>query len=161
MKGNIRATNFQKVKIELRNLATRVPEAARKVMHKSADEIVRVAKIQAPRDWGNLENAIKQLSSYGDRGRLQIDIGISPDGNETGENGPIDVNQYAVLIHENYENVIRVNGPGKETRKKMRQYPKYRIGSGFLTRAAMAEQKKIQPQMISTIDQIILEETTT
>lgn len=158
IKASLQVRNMDKVKLMLRNIAERVPDGARKQMHKSAEEIVRVAKIQTPRDWGNLEDAIKIIKSYGERGRLQIDIGIQPTGDEVGENGPIDVNQYAAIIHENYEYVIRKNGPGKKTLRKMAQYPGYRIGSGFLTRAAMLEQKSLTKQMIAVIDAIVKEE---
>lgn len=158
MKAAMGVSGMTAVRIAMRNIAIRVPEGARKQMHRSADEIVRVAQIQAPRDLGNLEKAIRVLKSYGVRGRLQIDIGVLPTGNEVNINGkPINLNDYAAIIHENYESVFAKNGPGKRTLEKMAQYPSYRIGSGFLSRAADAEEKKLEPKMIAVVDHIIKE----
>lgn len=155
MKPTMRVINMDKVKVGLRNIADRVPDNARKVMHRSAEEIVKVARIQTPRDIGNLEDSIKILKSYGYRGRLQIDIGVAPTGDEVNINGkPINVNDYAAIIHENY----RALTPGRRTLLKRAQYPGYYIGERFLTRAAEAQEPKLEKQMITTIETVILEE---
>lgn len=158
MKATMKVSGAKAVGFDLRSIADRVPDGARKQMHRSAEKIVKVARIQTPRDLGNLEKSIQILKSYGYRGRLQIDIGIHPSGDEVNINGkPINVSDYAAIIHENYESVIAKNGPGKRTLIKMNQYPGYRIGSGFLSRAAAAEEKKLEAKMIAVIDQIISE----
>jgi hypothetical protein len=155
MRGSLRIQGMDRVRISLRNIAEKVPDGARKVMHRAADDIVKTAKIMTPVDLGNLENSIKILKSYGYRGRLQIDIGVEPSGGEVNYNGkPINVNDYAAIIHENYEQYK----PGKRTLAKRAQYPGYYIGSGFMTRAAAREEPLLNKQMIDTIERIILEE---
>lgn len=155
MKPSIRVQGMDRVRLSLRNIAERVPDGARKQMHRSAEEILRVAKIQVPVDTYNLENAIKILASYGFRGRLQIEVGVEPSGDEVNRDGkPINVNDYAAIIHENYEQYE----PGERTERKRARYPGYYIGSGYLTRAAENEEPKLEKQMIQTIQRIIHEE---
>lgn len=156
MKAAIRVQGMNRVRATFASLEKLVPEGARKQMNRSAEQIVKVARIQTPADLENLENAIRILKSYGYRGRLQIDIGVEPTGEEVNYNGkPIDVNDYAAIIHENYEQYE----PGENTKKKRLAYPSYYIGSGFLTRAVENERPKLQRQLVTVINRIILEET--
>jgi hypothetical protein len=162
MKTRMKLTGMAELRVELRQLAVRVPDGARKVMHRSAEIIVEEAKLNAPRDWGNLEDAIRIIKDYtGVNGRLQIDIGIVPTGSEMGENGPISVdrfNIYAALVHENYEtHVAYVKGPGKGTLAKMAANPGRKIGSGFLSRAAAEEEPRLARKTIAAIDRTIKE----
>jgi uncharacterized protein YdaL len=136
----------------LRSFATRVPDGARKQMHKSADKIVAEAKLNAPVDVGNLERSIRILKDYqAGNGRLMIDI-IAGAQEAISRGGTyMDVDQYAAIIHENYEQYT----PGPRTLAKRAANPGRYIGSGFLTRAAADEEPKLQKQMIQTIETII------
>lgn len=127
-------------------------------MYKLVEEIVCVVEIQMLCDWGNFEDVIKIIKFYGECGCLQIDIGIQLIGDEVGENGLIDVNQYVVIIYENYEYVICKNGLGKKIFCKMVQYLGYCIGFGFLICVVVLEQKSLIKQMIVVIDVIVKEE---
>lgn len=155
MKAKVKVHGMDRVKVSLQNIAAKVTAGARKQMRQSADEIVRVARIQVPVDTYNLEKAIKVVEEIGSRRRTEIVIGVQPSGDEVNRDGkPIDVNDYAAIIHENYEQYE----PGRRTVKKRAEYPGYYIGSGFLTRAAEAEEPKLEKQMIKTVARIITEE---
>lgn len=143
------------VRQQLRNLADRVPDNARKVMHRSADKIVERARAYAPEDVGNLVGSIRILKDYTvGRGRLMIDIvagGV--DGfSKSGTYIP-NIDRYVQIIHENYEQFE----PGPKTREKMARNPG-KVGSGFLTRAAEEEEEKLTRAMIDSTTAIIKEE---
>lgn len=133
------------VMFKLRNLGTKVPENGRKVMHRAADRIVRQAKINAPRLEGNLEDSIRKVVSYGERGRLQIDIVMG------GTINGVNVDEYALEMHENYE----AYRPGPGTREKMAQNPGAIIGSKFIERAVDEEREKLMNAMIAGIRETI------
>lgn len=156
----MKLTGMAALRTEMRTLATKVPDAARKTMHRSADVIVENARAYAPEDWGNLVRAIRIIKDYaGANGRLQIDIAVQPFGDEIGENGPITAEQfnfYATLVHENYEYVMRVNGPGPKTLEKMTRNPG-KVGSGFLRRAAQEEEQKLEAKTVQAITKVVNE----
>ncbi len=158
MKMGIKHSGTGAVITMLRNLATRVPDGARAQTKRSAARVVKLAKLMTPEDTGDLANSIRIEKTYGERGRLVISI-IA--GNETvvkAGGREIDLNQYAALVHEAYEtSVAYVNGPGKNTLRKMAENPGILIGSGFLTRAMATEEEKIMRFMTVAITQIIKE----
>jgi hypothetical protein len=129
---------------ELRSIGQRVPEAARKTMHRTSDWIVKEAKLNVPVDTHNLEESIRKEVSYGGRGRLQIDITCG------GIVNGVNVDLYALEVHENYEGMTK-NGPGPGTLEKMKANPGRKIGSHFLSRAVEEAQKKLRNQMIEAI----------
>lgn len=133
-----------KVVAFLRNMALKVPDHARRTMHKSADEIVIRAKLFCPHDTGALEDSIHKEVGYGVRGRLEVDI-VAGEGLD-----------YATMIHENYENVVQHPGPGTEA--KMAANPGVVIGSKFVTRAVDEQAPKMAPKMIEAIQTIIVDE---
>ena len=135
------------VKLMLRNVAERVPDRARKTMHKYADLIVADAKLFVPVDTHNLEESIHKVVSYGFRGRLQIDI-------EAGGfiNG-VDVDEYALMIHENYEALH----PGAGTAAKRLANPGVYIGSKYLERAYEKHIDALRADMIVAINEGIAE----
>ena len=144
------STNAGAVATDLRNTADRVKDAARKLMHRSAARIVAQAKINAPRDKWNLEESIRIERSYvGPFGRLQIRIIAG------GMVNGVNVDDYAALVHEHYDYVTRVNGPGEGTREKMAEYPQATIGGKFLSRAAEQEDEKLALRMISEITSVL------
>jgi hypothetical protein len=174
MKLGIKVAGIGKAMAELRSIGEKVPDAARGAMRRAAERIVENARNWAPEDFGNLADSIHIVRDYGARGRLEIDIDIIPTGRETtGPRGPalqsfagsdrkraqprrIDVLQYALLVHENYEtHVAYVNGPGKGTQAKMAKYGATNVGSGFLKRAAAQERETLTKYLIATVDQII------
>lgn len=159
MKPEIRVTGIGHVQGMLRNIATRVPDAARGQMKRSANRVVQLAQIMVPEDEGLLKNSIRIEKSYGDRGRLQIDI-IAGQGRATRANGRIvDLDHYALLVHEAYETAVAPNGPGKLTREKMTANPNVQIGSGFLFRALEKEAEVFNRVMIEVINKVIMEES--
>lgn len=129
----------------LHNIAEKVPNNARGVMHRGADKIVERAKLFTPRDTGALEDAIHQESSYGYRGRLTIEIicggGVNP---KTGQ--PVD--DYAAEIHESYND----EHPGPGTVAKMNANPGVVIGDHFMTRALDEQAPKIEAAMIEATE---------
>lgn len=131
-------TGCDAVILMLRNVAQKVPENARKVMHKQADAIVVLAKRMAPEDDGELTDAIHTEISKDERGRLQIDIVCG------GIVRGVDVDRYAAEIHENYESMK----PGEITILKQQIDPSIVVGGKFLDRAAEASRPRLMKAMI-------------
>lgn len=142
----------------LRNIAKRVPDAARGQMKRSANRVVKMSRIMVPEDTGALRDSIRIEKSYGTHGRLQIDI-IA--GNMTVHKGAggkeINLDQYALLVHEAYETAVAPNGPGKKTKAKMASHPNIQIGSGFLFRAIQKEAESFERVMVQVINKVIRE----
>jgi ASC-1-like (ASCH) protein len=138
-KGKI--TGLEEIAVGLRHAADRVKDSARKQMHRSADKIVREAKLNTPVDRHNLEESIRKEVSYGDRRRLQITVIAG------GEVNGVNVDQYAALIHEHYESMK----PGKGTIAKRAKYPDRYIGSKFLERAERDNRQRLLDSMIETV----------
>lgn len=142
---------FGAVKAALRNVAEKVPENARKVMHRGADRIEKLAKLQCPHDTGDLEESIRQETTYEAKGRLAIDVLFG--GEVNGSN----VDDYGLEVHENYENMpgIATHGPGKNTLAKMAENPGVLIGSKFLTRALETVEPKLRLAIIDALVETI------
>jgi hypothetical protein len=132
------ADGFDQVMAQLRNAATKVPDNARKVMHRQADKIVELAKLMAPHDTGELEDAIHKEISYEGRGRLVIDIVCG------GTIRGVDVDRYAAEIHENYESMK----PGVGTIAKRAANPGIYVGGKFLERALNESLPKLNKALI-------------
>jgi len=135
----------------LRNIGKKVPENARKVMHRGADKIVERAKLFAPHDTGALEDSIHKEVSYESAfgGRLAIDViaGGFVDG--------VNVDDYASEVHENYD--TKNEGPG--TIAKQNEHPDVLVGGKFLERAVDEQEPKLQANMIETIVAVVKDET--
>lgn len=153
MKVGMRVKGVDKVRAELRHTQERVVDTARGAMRRAALRIRDEARINAPRDKWNLEEAIQIIRTIGDRGRLQLDIDIVPSVNG------VNVAQYALIIHENYESIIREPNPDplarQGTKDKQRQYPDHVIGEKFLQRAAEKEQSTLTKHLVSVITKAI------
>jgi hypothetical protein len=138
----LKATGIEEVKTQLRYAATKVPDNARKIMHRAADKIVQESKLNAPVDDGELEDSIHKEIGYEGRGRLKIDIVAG------GVIRGVDVDRYAVIIHENYEGTLK-KGPGKNTIAKMMANPGRIVGSKFIQRAVDKQRPKLMAAMIA------------
>lgn len=150
----MKITGIAGVLAELRNIADIVPANARKTMHRQADVIVKEAKLNTPVDTHNLEESIRKVVSYeGVKGRLKIEVEAG------GMVNGVNVDLYAMEVHEAYETSIAPNGPGPGTRAKMAANPGRLIGSKFLERAAESVEKKLRPSMIQAIIRGIRGET--
>ena len=128
-------------------VGARVPDGARKKMHRIADNIIKDAQLFAPVDKHNLEKSIRKEVTYGGRGRLQIEItaGGFVDG--------VDVDVYLVRVHENYESM----SPGAGTRVKRAMNPGVYIGEKFLTRAVDRHKEKAVDIIAQEVNDIIEE----
>lgn len=147
MKMKMGISGVDQLVAQLRNMAVKVPETARKTMHRGADKIVEEAKLNAPVDKHNLEASIKKEVSYGDHGRLQIDIVVG------GVVNGVDVDQYAMLVHENYESMT----PGPGTIAKQKANPWRLVGGRFLERAVQKYREKLARDVILAVIQGIKE----
>ena len=147
MKIAMKMVGADQLTVKLRNLGEKVADRARKTMRRNADIIEREAKLNAPRDTGALEDSIHQVLSYGFRNRLQIDIecGGFVDG--------VNVDEYAAMIHENYESLH----PGAGTVAKRLANPGRYIGSKFLERAFEAQRDKLLRDAIEDVNESIRE----
>lgn len=151
MNIKMRAKGLSEVRTELRHTAERVADSARGAMRRAAIRIRDEARINAPRDKWNLEEAIQIVRTVGNRGRLQLDIDVVPMING------VDVSQYAIIMHENYDSIINPDDPlaRQGTKEKQAQYPNNVIGEKFLARAAEDEQGKLTKHLISVVTQAI------
>ena len=162
----MKLTGLTAVRTELRTIAEKVPDTARKTMHRTAAKIVETAKAYAPEDEGNLVRGIKIIKDYaGMNGRLQIDVGIEMPPDAFSASGtPLTSEQfdrYATLVHENYESILRdpradgsPGGPSKRTLQKMASNPN-KVGSGFLSRAAREHEHKLPEEIFEAVTKVI------
>lgn len=155
MRASARVSGMGAVQMQLRNIAQKVPAHAARTMQRAANRIVETAKIMVPEDTGNLMESIRiERGVQADR-RIFINV-IAGNQTVTLPNGKeIDLNQYALIIHENYDQM----NPGEKTLDKMAKYPDYQIGARFLSRAAERERPVLERSMIQGIKQIIDGET--
>lgn len=148
MKMGMSVSGADALVLQLRHVSQTVPDKARKTMHRAADRIVKEAKLNAPVDDKELEDSIRKEISYEARGRLKIDIVMG------GMVRGVDVDRYAVAIHENYE----AYKAGKNTIAKRAANPGRYIGSKFLTRAGDKEKDKLMQDMITTVQGALKDE---
>lgn len=144
------------VQTQFRSIARRVPDGARKVMSRKANEVVKLAKLMVPEDTGALMESIRIERGY-EQGsnRLFINV-VAANQIVTLENGrQIDLNQYALIIHENYGSM----NPGKRTIEKQRGNPSIMVGEKFMTRAVDKVRPTVNPEIIQVVNQIIRGET--
>jgi HK97 gp10 family phage protein len=138
---NMKVTGLDELLVKFEHAAQKVPDNARKVMHREAAKVVKKAQLYAPVDKHNLEKAIHIEKSYGTRGRLSISIVVG------GVVDGVNVDQYAALIHENYESMK----PGAETIAKRDANPGVDIGRKFLERAAAESKKRLESALIKSV----------
>lgn len=152
MKANLKIKGFDTFQAMIRSIAEKVPDKARKTMHRVADRVVTEAKLNTPVDEFNLEDSIRKEVSYASyRGRLVIEIKVG------GMMNGVNVDKYAMLVHENYEGAVAPNGPGRRTKMKMGNNPGRYIGSKFLSRALEAERYRLNPEIFAEIQRVIAE----
>jgi len=153
MKVGLTIKGVDQVRAELRHTSSRVVDTARGAMRRAALRIRDEARINAPRDKWNLEEAIQIVRTVGERGRLQLDIDIVPTING------VNVAQYALIIHENYNSIIvepNDNPMARAgTKEKQAQYPDHVIGEKFLERAAEKEQQTLTKHLVSVVTSAI------
>jgi hypothetical protein len=154
---SINEASWHRVEVGLKNIAARVPDNARKTMRRTAERIVRKAKMYVPEDTGALMESIRLEVGYGPRGRLEIRVVVGGEGEIMVNGRTINVDQYAAIIHEHYESML-VNGPGDRTEEKMALYGRDKVGSRFLTRAYDEERTLLDRDMIEGVKQIIKSE---
>jgi hypothetical protein len=139
--GKIKVEGVPQLKTKLRNIAQKVPDHAARVMRSASVNIVTLSQLQCPHDKGNLEESIHSEEKKDGR-RLAIDIVAG--GTVNGEN----IDDYATLIHENYESMK----PGPNTLAKMAANPGILIGSKFIQRAVDASDERLRKSMIEAIE---------
>lgn len=149
----MKSTGFASVRTSLRSIGRRVPEAARKAMHRASVRIVKRAQLYVPEDTEALKNSIRIERSYGDRGRLQIDI-VAGDAKTVRSGKEIDINQYAWIIHEHYGRMK----PGGKTLAKQAANPSILVGERFMTRAARDEEQGLRNLLVQSVTSIIIRE---
>lgn len=155
MNAHIRVDDFSfnSVVTGLHNIGIKVPENARKTMRRAAERIVINAKIYVPEDTGALMNSIRLESSYGTRGRLQINV-VAGGQEVINANGRmVNLDQYAAIIHETFNEM----NAGTRTLQKMAANPG-KVGARFLSRAAAEEEGRLQNDMVVAITQTIKSE---
>lgn len=143
MRTNLKISGDQTLLVMLRSLAQKVPENARKTMHRGADRIVKEAQLNTPVDLHNLEESIRKVVRYENRGRLNIEIQVG------GMVNGVNVDEYAMKVHENYDD----ENPGQGTRAKRSANPGRYIGRKFLERALAEEASRgrLQKELVQSV----------
>ncbi len=140
MKTNVKITGLSELAVILRHAGERVPDKARKTMHRGADKIVEEARLNAPVDEHNLENSIRKERNYSYRGLLiSIEVGGYVNG--------VNVDEYAMRVHEDYIE----DKPGPGTKEKRRANPGRHVGGKFLERALLEQEKKLHASMVEAV----------
>lgn len=141
MRASMKVTGVEAVLAQLRYVGEKVPESARKAMHRVADKIVMEARLNTPVDEHNLELSIRKVRKTGFRGRLMLDIEMG------GYVNGVNVDIYAMQIHENYDQM----GTGQGTIDKRLANPGRYVGEKFLTRALDSVKPKINQEIMSGV----------
>jgi hypothetical protein len=141
MKIKMQAKGFDQLFLQLSHAADRVKDGARKQLHRAGNAVEREARLNAPVDEHNLEQSIKKQIDYGFRGRLQIQVVMG------GFVNGVNVDEYAVEIHENYES----RSPGPGTIAKREANPGRYVGGKFLERALEENRDKIERGMFTAV----------
>ncbi|MTH61200.1 hypothetical protein [Paracoccus litorisediminis] len=139
------------IELMFRNAAEKVPRTARKTMWRSARRILARAKEYTPEDFGFLEDSIRIEQSYGARGRLQLDIvmgGKTVLRPDTVMGRMVDLDQYALIIHEFYDQFR----PGQGTKYKRSLGMK--AGGRFLTRAFSDDNNQLERDMVTAVERM-------
>jgi hypothetical protein len=112
----------------LHNVAQRASQGARDALERGAHKIAERAAEQAPRKYGNLEDAIVVEKFRDDRNRVAFKVGVDED-HSAGRSGQKRVGDYAEIRHETDYAL------GEESERKQAQ-TRHRVGSKYLERAA-------------------------
>lgn len=156
MMAQIKAVGIGAVQLQFRNIALKVPENARKVMHRGAEKAAEMARKMTPEDTQALVDSIRVEAGYQQNsGRLYINVIVANKIVTLPSGRTLDLNTYALIIHETYSSM----NPGDGTLAKMAANPDVIIGEGFMTRAADAVRPKIEQEMIQVVQQTIRGET--
>jgi hypothetical protein len=126
---------------QLRYVAGKVPDNARKVMHRQADKVVKLAQLYAPFDDGELEESIHKEVGHEDNNRLAIDIVAG------GIVNGVDVDTYAAEMEENYESMK----PGPGTIAKREANPGVYVGGKFLERALNDSATELTDRLLESV----------
>lgn len=154
MELNLKVEGIPRVRALLRNVASRVPETARKTMHRAADRVVKRAKLYVPEDTTALRESIRKDVAYGYRGRLKIDIIVGAATYVNVKGREINLDDYALIIHEHYSALE----PGPGTVAKRAGNPGVYIGERFLTRAMDDEVETLNRDMNQAVTRILRDE---
>lgn len=135
----------------LQNIAERLPARAATRLKKAAIEIRDIARRMAPRDMGNLEDAIKvdQLDGTGERSeetgkfqRKEFVVFVDESHPAEGRKAGTLVGQYAVFMHEGDYRL------GLESLQKQMADGEFEVGPKFLERAVEHVEKDLMKEMI-------------
>ncbi len=156
MIAGFRETGAGAVQIQLRNIARKVPENARKVMRRGAEKTAELARSFTPEDTKALVDSIRVESGYQEgSGRLFINVIVANKIITLPSGRTLDLNTYALIIHESYSQMK----PGDGTLAKMARSPGVIVGERFMDRAAAKMAPAIEQEMIQVISQTIIGET--
>lgn len=162
MSDEIKVTGLDKVVVQLRRVHHTVMRRVKATMQEAAGNMKEMAKDFAPVDKYRLEESIDVRPGRDERRYTQwtMTMGGVIDG--------VDVDQYATLMHENYEDIIspepvdeygRVRREGsiekdKRVRAKYRGDPRAFVGGKFLERAADITRERIDKRVLDVVTEV-------
>jgi 5-hydroxyisourate hydrolase-like protein (transthyretin family) len=159
VKLNIRGTDNALVAARMQRLGEKVFRGVKARLKQLAEHVREEAELNAPVDEGNLELSIQVVPHRDERRRMVYDVvaGGTVDG--------VDVNEYVVLMHENYEEIISAEETDKQgrvrrknTKAKQAANPDRYVGGKFLERAATDAEKNVQADFTTYVKELIDEE---
>ena len=126
----------------MRQYGERATRIARREMRRKNNEIMELAKINAPVLEENLENAIITQEEIGDRRRKEFRVTVDPSHPGTGKDKT--VGDYAYAMHEGDYN------PGPRSRQKMMETGRL-AGRKYIERAFDEIAPTIRPLLIKAL----------
>lgn len=151
MEIKLNITGVDEVAVELRNTAEKLHSHSARELTRLGDRIVKRARNYAPEDKGNLVASIRAEKTKDERGRVQIDILAG------GEVNGVNVDQYLLPVHENYEDMLYGpygKGPSDKTKIKMAKFPG-KVGSKFIDTAVKDEMPSVWERLTGYIKQFM------
>jgi hypothetical protein len=152
--------SWDRVQVGLKNLPTTLNSHAARTLARLTSRIVKRAQNYAPEDTGAMVSSI-EMSKVRVGRRVAFTITLGGNGQVVIGDRTIPVGQYASIIHERYEDIIRdqhasgrKGGPSEKTLEKMARFPG-KVGSGFLTRAAEEEEAIMPSDLIAMVKEVI------
>lgn len=143
----IKVHNADVLKYLLEQIGPKAVDAARETMRRKSYEIRDLARRNAPRDLGNLEDAIivvEDREGINRRKRFAVTVDEDHEGDGPGRT----VGQYATVMHEG------AYALGDESYAKQQADPEANVGPKYLESAAYDVLDTIVPDMIKDIKKL-------
>lgn len=118
-------------------------------VEKGAEQIMAKSQANVPVDSYNLEEAHHIEKSFTQADHVRFSVEVSGIG--YGSDNPRDVAEYAMEVHENYENMGSGGHPRADSKTAQKKLTNPDVGSKFLEKAIQSE----KPEVIENVRQAV------